>query len=354
MKVLVFYIVREFLLTIPSSFLIFNFIFFVGRLPQLINVAIDGEGGVLFRLLIHIFTFSLPYSLPIAILAAILMVTGRLSNDNEFLAVRVSGIRVWRLFTLVFLVSFLASLFLLYFGNNISPLAKYRFEATVHGLAEKAPQVLFEERVFIKEFTGYRFFIEQVEGEELYGVHVWQLREDKFPVTIFAKRGRVVFDARGERMILLLFDGVEEEIITTDLRDYHRSRFKEYQLSILLPQIIERGRRLREMTSQELRDEVRVLKGGRVYALLTEINRRAALAFTPIVFVIIGMPLGAIVKKGGRSVGFGLSFLVVIIYYIMMMFFGALSEKGILPPIIAMWLPGGLLAAAGIFLIKDG
>ncbi|RII01102.1 YjgP/YjgQ family permease [candidate division NPL-UPA2 bacterium Unc8] len=352
MKVLSFYVVREFLFALPPSFLIFNFIFFVGRLPQLINVVIDGGGGVLFRLLTHIFTLSLPYSLPIAVLAAILAVTGRLSDNNEFLAVRASGIRVWHLFTLVFLVSFFASLFLLYFGNNVSPLAKYRLETTIHRLAEKGPYVLFEERVFVKEFTGYRFFVEQVKGEELRGVHIWQLRGEKFPVTISARRGRVVSDASGERIILLLFDGVKEEVVAADLRDYRRSRFKEYHLSVLLPQTIERGRRLREMTLQELRDEVGVLKGRKVYALLTEINRRAALAFTPLIFVVIGVPLGIIVKKEGRSVGFGLSVLVVIIYYIMMMFFGALSEGGMLPPAIAMWLPGGVLAAAGTFLIK--
>lgn len=352
MKTLPFYIVKEFLLILPLSFLVFSFIFFVGRLPQLIGVAVDGGGVVLFRLLIYVFAFSLPYSLPIATLVATLMVAGRLSGDNELLAVTASGIRVWRPFILIFAVSFLLSMFLLYSGNNVSPLAKYRFEDTIHTLAEKKPQLLFEERAFIKGFTGYRFFIEQVEGEKLRGVHVWQLRGDKFPVTIFARRGRMVFDAGGERIILLLFDGTKEEIVTTDLRDYRRSRFKEYRLSVLLPQTIERGRRIREMTLRELRNKAEALKGRGAYILLAEINERAALAFTPLVFVLIGVPLGVFIKKGSRSVGFGLSVLVVIVYYMMMMFFGALSEGGVLPITVAMWLPGGLLAAAGIFLIK--
>ena len=366
MKILPIYIVREFLFTLPTSFLVFSFIFFVGELPQLISVVVDGGGSVLFRLLIYIFTFSLPYSLPIAILAATLMVAGRLSGDNELLAITVSGTRMWRPFTLIFAISFLFSLFLLYSGNNISPLAKHRFEDTIHGLVEKKPQVLFEERVFIKGFSGYRFFVRQVDGEKLRGVHVWQLpvcrppkadgtgrREDKFPVTIFAQHARVAPDASGEKMVLLLFDGVKEEVVAADLRDYRRSKFEEYRLSVLLPQTIERRRGMREMTLRELRDEIKALKGRRVYALLAEINERAALAFTPLVFVLIGAPLGVIVKKGGRSVGFGLSALIVIVYYIMMMFFGALGEIGALPLVVAMWLPGGLLAAAGIFLIKD-
>ena len=352
MKILPLYVVKEFLLTLPLSFLVFSFIFFVGRLPQLVGVVIDGGGGVLFRLLIYVFTFSLPYSLPIAILTATLMVAGRFSGDNEFLAAAASGIRAWRPFILIFAVSFLFSLFLLYFGNNISPLAKYRFEDTIHTLAEKKPHLLFEERAFIKGFTGYRFFIEQVDGEKLRGVYVWQLRGDKFPVIIFARRGRMTFDVGGERIILLLFDGVKEEVVTVDLRDYRRSKFEEYQFSILLPQTIERGRRIGEMTLRELRDEVRALKGRGIYILFAEINERAALAFTPLVFVLIGIPLGVFIKKGSRSVGFGLSILVVIAYYIMMMFFGALGRGGALPIVVAMWLPGGLLAAAGIFLIK--
>jgi LPS export ABC transporter permease LptF len=352
MKILQFYILREFLLALPPSFLVFSFIFFVGELPQLINVVVGGGGDVLFGLLINVFIFSLPYSLPIAILAATLMVTGRLSGDNELLAISASGARMWRPLVLIFTISFLFSLFLLYSGNNISPLAKYRFEDTIYKLAEEKPQALFEERVFIKGFPGYRFFVRQVEGERLRGVHIWQLQEDKFPVTIFARHARVASDASGERIVLLLFDGVKEEVAAADLRDYSHSRFEEYQLSILLPQTTGRRRGMREMTLQELRDEVETLKGRKAYPILAEINERAALAFTPLVFILVGVPLGIIVKKGSRSVGFGLTVLIVIIYYIMMMFFGTFGERGELPPVVAMWLPNGLLAAAAVFLIK--
>lgn len=348
MKILSFYVMREFLFTFPLSFLVFSFIFFIGKIPQLIDIVVVG-GDVLFRLLIYIFIFSIPYSLPIAMLTAILMVAARLSGDNELLAATASGMRIWQPFILILIVSFLLSLFLLYFGNNISPLARYRFEKTIYTLTEK-PQSLLRERVFIDEFSGHRFFIGHVEGEELWRVYVWQLHENKFPITIFARRGRVIFDE--EKMTLLLFDGVKERILTADFSNYHHSTFKEYQFSVLLPRTIDRGKGMEEMTLQELRDEIKALRGVGVCVFLTEIHERAALAFTPLIFVLIGMPLGVFIKKGSRSVGFGLSVLVVIAYYIMMMFFRMLGEGGVLPIVVASWLPGGLLATTGIFLIK--
>lgn len=352
MKILLFYIAKEFLLTLPLSFLIFSFIFLIGRFSQLIGVIGNGN-GVLLRLLIYIFIFSLTYSLPIAILTATLIVTGRLSNDNELLAATASGIRMWRLFSLIFVINFLFSLSLLYFGNNISPLVKYRFKNTIHTIVEEKPQLLFKERTFIKGIHGYRFFIEQIDRKELKGVYIWQLREGKFPIITFAKSGRMIFKDRERRINLLLFNGVREEIVTTDLRGYRRSRFKEYQFSILFPQTIERGKRIREMTLRELRDEIEALRGIRAHVFLAEINERAALSFTPLVFVIIGIPLGVFVKKSSRSIGFGLSVLIIIAYYVMMMFFGAIGEEGIIPIVIAIWLPNGLLATTGIFLLKS-
>ena len=46
-----------------------------------------------------------------------------------------------------------------------------------------------------------------------------------------------------------------------------------------------------------------------------EIASRFALALAPLVFFLVGAPLGVVLDKRGRSAGFGISLLIIFFYY---------------------------------------
>jgi len=43
--------------------------------------------------------------------------------------------------------------------------------------------------------------------------------------------------------------------------------------------------------------------------------------------------------RSSKSQGFGLSVILILIYYVMSFIFSSFGVKGILPPILAAWLP---------------
>ena len=288
-----------------------------------------------------------------ATLAATMMSFGRLSQDNEIVAVEASGIKVLSLFIPIFFIGFLLSLLSLHLNSGVVPRAKYRFEVMTRELGVKKPALLFRERVFIRDFEQYRLFIERVKGHHLYGVHIWELREESPPLTIFAERGEIMAEKGEQGLTLKLIEGMREEVNPERAGEYRRSTFDTYYLTFSIPSPREEkfNKRRKEMTIQELRDEIKELKGKMVCPLLVEINRKISLAFACLTFVLIGAPLGVVVKRGGKSMGFGLSFCLILIYYIMMMLGESLGEKGRLPPTLTMWVPTVLLSGAGLFLI---
>ncbi len=350
-KILKFYILKEFFPLFFLAFIIFTSILLLGNMLELLEMVSRG-GMAAWKLIAYIPLFSLSYSLPMATVTATMMSFGRLAQDNEITVAKASGIKVLSLLMPILLTGFVLSILSLYLNNSVVTQAKYRFEVLSQNLGMKKPGLIFRERTFIKDFAGYRLFVEKVKGNLLYGAHIWQLREENTPLTIFAKRGEVISDPAKRMITLKLIDGTREEVDPAAPGEYSRSNFSVYYFNLLLPEKGERtNKRPKEMTIQELRGEIKELKGRSAYPLLVEIHRKISLAFACLTFVLIGAPLGVMVKKGGKSIGFGLSFLLILIYYIMTMLGESLGERGVFPPALAMWMPTLLLSSIGLFLI---
>ena len=89
-----------------------------------------------------------------------------------------------------------------------------------------------------------------------------------------------------------------------------------------------------------------------VSSYLVEIHKKYSLSFACIIFVLVGIPLGTLSKRGGMGVAIGFSFVIFILYWSFLITGERLADKLILPPIPAMWVFNVVLLAVGIFLMK--
>ena len=79
-----------------------------------------------------------------------------------------------------------------------------------------------------------------------------------------------------------------------------------------------------------------------------EISRKLAFSFSPLFFALLGMGLGSLARKSSKLIGLSLGVLVTALYYGAWVSAKAVSFYGWLPPELASWVPN-LLAAAGIW-----
>lgn len=88
-----------------------------------------------------------------------------------------------------------------------------------------------------------------------------------------------------------------------------------------------------------------------INSLLVEIHKKYSIPVACIVFVLIGAPLGIMARQGGLATGWGFSILFFFIYWTFLIGGEQLADRQIINPIVAMWLPNGIVGLFGIYLV---
>src|SRR5882724_11002457 len=139
MRILRNYILRECLMPFMISISVLTGVFLLGYLPQLANKVINK--GVSVVAISKIFLYYIPillgYTLPIACLVTVILTFGRMSAENEILAMRASGIYIRRLLMPLIVVGIVLSLMVHILNDRIIPGA---YDAQTRTLQETGAQ----------------------------------------------------------------------------------------------------------------------------------------------------------------------------------------------------------------------
>ena len=87
--------------------------------------------------------------------------------------------------------------------------------------------------------------------------------------------------------------------------------------------------------------------------VLVDGHLKLSTAFTPLLFALLGIPLGLAVRKGSRAAALGGAVMIALVgYYPLVMLAGALAANGALAPVVAAWMPNVALALPGAWLFN--
>ena len=82
-----------------------------------------------------------------------------------------------------------------------------------------------------------------------------------------------------------------------------------------------------------------------------EIHKKYALPFACIIFVLIGAPLGTMVRRGGFGMAAGMSLIFFLVYWAFLIGGEKYADRGLLSPFLGIWSANILLGILGIFLM---
>jgi lipopolysaccharide export system permease protein len=83
---------------------------------------------------------------------------------------------------------------------------------------------------------------------------------------------------------------------------------------------------------------------------LVEIHKKYAMPVACVVFVLIGIPLGSMARRGGFGVGAGLSLGFFLVYWICLISGEKLADRALVSPQAGMWMGNVLMGACGLIL----
>ncbi len=339
---------------------ILTFVMILGNLIKIADLVINR--GVDIFSVSKIFLFMMPalikYTLPISALAAVLLSLGRLSSDNEIVAIKASGINIFSLILPLLIVGVILSLVLVVFNDRVIPYAHFAARKTLIEIGIKNPTAALEEGVFINSFQKYILFIYRVDQRrnKLSNVRIYEPQGENKPTrTIIAKSGEFITEPGKNTIKLKLIDGTSDEPDPENPTSFYKLNFKTYFMNLNLAQTQDKdkiGKKPKDMTIQELTREISSLdkEGIDPTPLITEINEKIALAFSSFIFILLGIPMAIITRRREKSINFGIAFVIVGIYYLLLMGSEALSLQNLLDPKFAMWIPNIVLGLMGAIL----
>ena len=220
LKIVDKYILRTFIPLFVMSFAVCWFIVVMQFLWRYIDELV-GKGLSGFMLLKIIFYAALsfiPMSLPLGILLASLMTLGNLGERLEFLALKASGIRLYRIIRPIMLLVVAMACGLFYFQNDLMIRAQVRMWTLVITAKYAAPEMEITPGVFYTGIPGYSLYAKDRDAGTglMHRMMVYDMSRGYLnPRIIRADSGRLVMDKSKKFLVLKLYQGQSFENIQT-------------------------------------------------------------------------------------------------------------------------------------------
>jgi lipopolysaccharide export system permease protein len=355
------YIFHEIWPTLLASLAVFLFIVLAARMLNLAEWMINH--GVhpfqLARMIFYLLPGMILFALPAVLLMAVFVAFHRLSNDNELQAIKSSGISLYQMLPSVVLISLAGFLAALFLSSSAGPWGRKSFKDFVFMIAHSRADLGIQERVFCEPFKGITFYVSNFAPKEraMKDVFLVDRRDPAVATTIVAREGRI--DSREDlRLITVRF--LDGTIFMEDKKqeEGRTITFSTYDLGIglddIMPALAGREKDPKEMSFEELRNG---LKGppkqdSRQPEILLELMERFSIPFAVFLMGLIGAPLGAQLRVGGRLVGIVVSLMIFLFYYLLLVGVRSIGETGFLSPAVGSWLPVLFLLSACLYLMK--
>ncbi len=360
MKIIDRYMAKSFL----SSFLWCLFVFVI------MAVIID-----IFSFIDDIVTYNIPFGsviafyfyyvptifvqiMPMAALLSTIYVLSGLNKNNEIIAMKSSGVSLWRILTPLLVLGFLISVFTFMISDRVIP------------LTSKISQMIRREELEKRKDSDKQLKV--IKNVAIYGTGNRIVFARSYN-TAEKKLSDIIIHEHDTDENLVLKITANNAIWTGN--DWKFIKVITYKVDnagkMLGPpifyneKIIPLKERPRDFANKELKAEFMSYKELHSYIknflgsgikitrnLLVDLNYKIAFPFISLIIIMVAAPFALLTMRGGVMVGIGMSIVIGLLYYAIIAISLALGKAGILPPVIAAWSGNVIFAGVGIYLLN--
>jgi lipopolysaccharide export system permease protein len=352
------YLVREFigaLVPIVAAFLV---LYLIVDLFDRMNFLLKNHATL--GATLRYFAFKVPLILtqttPPAVLAAMLLSLGMLSQRNEIVAMRASGISLTQTALPLVGLAALISVAILVWNETVVPEATREWQNVIHAEIRKGTQrsILSDREIWYLGVDGF-YNIEHVDaqGKALVGLTVYRT-DPGFDLrgvieVPFAKWTGAGWDIHDGTERTINQDG---EIVTQPIAP------DRVVIHETMADFLEVRRQPEELSYRALRQRIDKLsrEGFDASGDLVDLHLKLAVPFTTLVLACVAIPLaGRVQRHPSMAAIVGLGFLISAVYWLVFALTNALGERGVLPAVVSAWTANVIfvLAGMGLFLSSE-
>jgi LPS export ABC transporter permease LptG/LPS export ABC transporter permease LptF len=356
------YVIREFLnifFLVLTGFvmlmLVFTFFDLVGDILRN-HIAMFTVGDYLINL-----TPSMLYQIaPLAVLIAGLVTFGVLNRNSEIIAMKATGISLYRLVVPIVSIAAILAVSLFLFDQYYLPQANRRQEALRNFIKGRPPQtVLHPEHnwIFGQPRPGepgrifyYQFF--DSGRNEFANLSVFEFDPSTFQLTRRISAARVFWDA--DTGTWSFENGWQRDFQGANIiefREFKQTSFSEIHED---PAYFKKeAQQAQEMNFGQLESYIRDLRqsGFDTMRLRVELWRKLAYPFIAVIMAILAIPFALSMGRRGSLTGIAVAIAVALAYFVVDGLFSALGSVNYLPAALAAWSPDILFGLVGSYLL---
>lgn len=350
------YIGTEILAPFFASFLIINGVFFLVKLIPFLNVTLDlGIGPADF---IRLFSYMLPsmmlYTIPMSAMMGIIICFSRLSSETEILALKASGVSIYRLLPPVFAVAAAIALANGYISVKLISVSESSMKQLTYQLLKEKVDKGIKEYQFTEALGDLVIHVGEIDRQTGEWKKVWvsDMRGQITPAITMASTGNMVSDMKQMNVTILLRNG---SLHRPDGNNAQIIKFSKYIINIplQLPAHIQSKKRSSlSMAELSATAEQNGRDNEQGWLMLAEYHQRLVLPVGCLVLSMLGLPLGLLAGPGKKAIGIPLGLGIFILYYIIFATVKTLAESGAGPAFLLMWLPNSLFTLAAVYCIQ--
>jgi lipopolysaccharide export system permease protein len=335
---------------------------------------------------------TLPYTIPATTLFASCVVYGRLSADNEILALRAAGINLLKVVWPGILLGLVMSCVTMGLYYRIIPYTHHLMRTIfLNDIQELMYSLLRKEKKLDQPRLEYAIFVQRMQGQKL--INPIFKRRDKatgrFTAVLMAKEAELQVDEKHKQIFVhmkavngwadgdaqgYVNDKVEPVPLPEDLvpRGPRKPRDQSWQemlerrrqlvdevdhvkleiSALMAREVLTTGPRGIAKHLENLNDVVQDREGN-IRGIDAELHMRPALSFGCLFFVLVGCPVGIWFSKSDYLSAFITCFLpIVVIYYPLMLCGSNFAKEGKLHPSLDVWIANGSMGLIAMVLFK--
>ncbi len=316
---------------------------------------------LIFQFILSVLPFSLMFTIPFSFLAAVMLVFGRLSADNEILSMRMSGQSLPRVALPVFVVATILSAFCFWLNVEVAPKAKSRVKTLLYDAVKEDPNKFLDPGVVQTQLKDKRIYVRERKDNTLYGLHIHDVAAiDKSYASnfyVYAESALIYVDLDSNQIKLKLENAFA-------LQDDTNGTKMPITVGDVDPVLFsfdsKKKRRIKAsgLTNNEIRDylandpDAQKLTPKKRAKFSNAVTFRQSFSFACLAFAIMGVPLGIGARRKDTSTGFVLSLALGLGYFLFHIFAGQTKSDGSIGSTILFWLPNIIALIIGLWLFR--
>ncbi len=346
----------------PSFLVGYGFFTLVQMIPfirRLVSLTI--EKGIPFTSTLELFFYLIPaisvLTVPMGVLFSGLLTLGRLSGDNELLALRANGFSVLKIARPAFIYGILMSIVMFWFMNYIVPISNHRYKLLLTNASLSNPSLFLENKDF-KEIPNTDKKITSLEydskSQTMKDVYLYEKNDKNEISLISAKQGKWLNNEINSKNIKLkLNNGEIIHFSVDDNKIIDVSDFDELLINLQsqITQYEQLDKGLREISAFEVADLIEDKQGKNQEVepvFFVEYHKKISLPVSCFFFIFVAIPLSITLNnRSGKGVSFGIALVIIFIYNLFLIMGETFAKKDIISPSIGMYIPNIVIFLIG-------